>query len=1015
MRFFILIIFCTFQITYISSNYTYEIIEELIPNYATFDLLDFNAFKIFKYIPKCTENNNNYNKSINAQIIMYMVYMELYLYDNFSKIEQNEDASFINYLDYRNIYNWEDFQVESFHNLICGKEYYFVTSLAYKLATCNTRYFQFTIIDESTDIINISPLISDRFAFIGRKSKEIIQYLYNETKYASFFFSYVTSVKIFKNNEVIYDKKKDEPSYIDPIEFQKNITYTIYFEGNDYPLISIQFFDQPKIFKVDFKNGPISLHYTQYYYEIDISNYLLNDIILFKMDSGGKYRFSYQYKKDFHGNNFIDIGYFEENNYIPIKKTIEDSSLILFIEFHNSQFSLLNIIKDVEVIKSEFKKEIVFPKFYYIDCFEFNIMNSIGIRASESLFIYEQEKAYRTTSKSVYQNMYITTTKNNSPEIFKRMFIKLNTNKKILLEIKKFNYPIFWRGEHSRTNDEFFQLCQGENPSNELYFFIESKNSDIYPDLFLPIFGSFDSYFIKEEDIHNLSDFDFEKKEPKYFQTYQNNGYLKIKCEEPTMLKHFNFYYEYGKDLEVLNSGRKYYLKDYYIRNKNFTFNSSLVNNELNLKLTIYGLEPEKSIKLIFNNNTYIYTMNNNSHEYTFKYEKYISDLFHFELDEEIESLLIGEIIVGILPKDIKKMFRQIDFVDILGNLTLQEKEGVVIKMPKNFTKEFYNFSIIFPGFDGLFSGYSNRFYVDISYDKLELMAKFNRDRENINPVIPLFQVNPYQYIKDNSIISEEKFFYIYIFNDYNYEQNIYIKKPKIYSDVEFNKLNILPQLDENNLLYYYQLKIPEPQNNNYILVQSKIRGFPQKMSYSKNNILYPFLDDEIYFYFNIPYDKRDKSNYVYLNYYDVQDTPGYINFLEVKEHIYKDYFPLKKLNLTVVQIKGKNKLRVKLNSLSYSLFPNHVKYYFITNIEDSFEVMYSMVSGHQKPDKNKFEFLTVIEDDGANAIFQTDIKIDISLKGDNYASNELFCLLMPKQILLKYSTLILNHLNTKI
>ena len=982
MSIFNLIIICAFQITYISNNYTFEIIEELVPNYATFDLLDFNAFKIYQYIPQCTEYNN-YNRSLYAQLIMNYIHLNLYLYDNFSSIEQDEDARFINSLDYRNFYNWEDFQVESFHNLICGKEYYFVISLASKLTYWDTRYFQFTIIDESTEIINISPLLSERFAFIGRKSKEIIQYLYNETKYASFFFSYVTGVKIFKNNEVIYDKKKDEPSYIDPIEFEKNVTYIIHFEGNSYPLISIQFFDQPKIFKVDFKKGPISLYYIQYYYEIDISNYLLNDIILFKMDSRGNYRFSYQYKKDFYGNNFIDIGYFQENNYIPIKKTIEDSSLILFIEFHTLHFSLLTIINDVEVIKSGFKKEIVGPKVYYIDSFEFNNMNSIGIEASESLFIYEQEKSYRITSKSKYQNIYITTTNNNSPEIFKRMFIKLNTNRKILLEIKKFNYPIFWRGKYSPTNDEFFQLCQGENPSNELYFFIDSENSDINPELFLPILGSFDSYFIKEDDIHNLSDFDFENKTSNYFQTYENNGYLKIKCKKPTMIKHFNFYFDHGKDLEVLNSGRKYYFSNYYITNENFTFNSTLVNNELNLKLTIYGLEPEKSIKLIFNNNTYIYTMNNNSHEYNYKYEKNISDAFHFELDEEIENLLIAEIIVGILPNDIKKMFRQIDFEDILGNLTLQEKEGVVIKMPKNFTEEFYNFSIIFPGFNGLFSGYSNLFYVDISYDKLELMAKFNKHLENISPVIPLFQINPYNYIKDNSLISEEKFFYIYIINEYKYEQNIYIKKPKIYSDLEFNKLNILPQLDENNLLYYYQLKIPEPQNNNYILVQSKRGGFPQKMSYSKNYIPYPFLDDDIYFYFNIPYDKRDKSSDVYLNYYDVQETPGYINFLEVKENIYKDYSPIKKSNLTVVQLKGKNKLRVKLNSLSYSLLPNHVKYYFITNMEDNFEVMFSMVSGHQKPDKNKFEFLTVIEDDGANEIFQTDIKIDINLKGD--------------------------------
>ena len=160
MKYFILIFICTFQIAYISSNYTFEIIEELLPNYATFDLLDFNSFKIFKYIPQCTEYNNNYNRSIYAQILMNYINLKLYLYDNFSNIEQNEDAGFINYLDYRNINKMEAFQVESFDNLFCGKEYYFVISLASKLTYCYTEYFQFTIIDESTDIINISPLLT---------------------------------------------------------------------------------------------------------------------------------------------------------------------------------------------------------------------------------------------------------------------------------------------------------------------------------------------------------------------------------------------------------------------------------------------------------------------------------------------------------------------------------------------------------------------------------------------------------------------------------------------------------------------------------------------------------------------------------------------------------------------------------------------------------------------------------------------------------------------------------------
>ena len=76
----------------------------------------------------------------------------------------------------------------------------------------------------------------------------------------------------------------------------------------------------------------------------------------------------------------------------------------------------------------------------------------------------------------------------------------------------------------------------------------------------------------------------------------------------------------------------------------------------------------------------YIYTSNHNSNEFNFKYEKYSSDIFHFELDEEIGEAIIGELVVGILPKNIPKMFKQINFEDILGNLTLQAKEGIVIK-----------------------------------------------------------------------------------------------------------------------------------------------------------------------------------------------------------------------------------------------------------------------------------------------------------------------------------------------
>ena len=993
-RYFLIIIFIL-KIFQILSQYTFELIEELVPKYIIFDIIDFNSFKIYKYIPLCKENANQ-NKSIFVQLETYYNNLDLYLYENFEDIKQNELSRFINPKEHRELINKDNYMADSFSNLICGKDYYFIISLTSQTSYTISKYIEFNIIDASIDKINISPIISNSFAIQKRKPQEILLYSHTEIKYASFYFGNQAEVKILKNNEIIYYKEKEESTNIEPIKFEKNKNYTIYFEGNDNPFISIQFFNEPKIFKVDFNNGPIALYCEKSYYEIDISNYKLNDIILFRMNAAASYRFSYQYKKTFIGNNFIDIGYFDDDNYIPIKKTIEDTSLIVFIEFHILRFSLLNLIKDVEEIKSAFTKKIIGPKYYYIDNFDFNNMNSIGIGANESFLIYEQEKGYKSVSTFRFQNYYITKTKNYFPEIFKNIIIKFNSTNEILFEIKKYNYSIFYKDDEIKYNEEFFQLCQGENSLNELYFYVDIDQSEDKEELFLPVFGTFNSYYIIEEYIKNLSDFDFDKIiQPNFYHTYKKIGYLKIKCEKPLMLKHFIL--NFDDSFEDLDSGRKYYIKDYYIKHEYpFSLNSNLIKNNLNIKITIYGLQPNQSINLIFNNTSYIYTFSNNSYELIIKYEKYLPDIFHFELDNEIENSLIGEIIVGILPTNIKKMFKQIDFHNCFGNLTLLEKEGVVIKVPNYFSDEFYNFSIIFPGYIDDDFVFTNKFYIDISYDKLEFQTKYLKDDEDsISPIIPLFQVNPYKYIQENLINSTDKFFYIFLVNDDYFEKTIYIKKPMIYSNIKLNQINILPQLNENYANYYYQLKIPEPQNNNYILVQNKKEGFPQKMSFCKNNIQYPYLENfEMYVHYNLPYDKRAKNSAIYLNLYDVEDNPEYINFIETNKHIYPDYYNLLYLNLKVTQLKGKNKLKIKLNSLSYILYPKLVKYYFITNINENYNEIFSIITGKQKLDKKKFQFMKVVNDDGKNEIFEKDIKIDIDLNDNgDLELNEIICI----------------------
>ena len=358
-------------------------------------------------------------------------------------------------------------------------------------------------------------------------------------------------------------------------------------------------------------------------------------------------------------------------------------------------------------------------------------------------------------------------------------------------------------------------------------------------------------------------------------------------------------------------------------------------------------------------------------------------------------------------------MFRIIDFQDSIGSITLLNKEGILIKVPDNLPKDLYDFSIIFPGSRNSKSIYS---YIDISYDKPEFLVKYIYD---ISPIIPLFKVNPYEYINKNNLNTNNRFFYIVIFNgDYNNQNNqtIYIKKPKLYLDAKLNKINILNKLDGNNKKYYYQIKIPEPVNNNYLSIQTKNEGmFATKMSFLKNGIEYPFLRINDYdHYYNFPYDKRDKDTSKYINFYDVEDNPDYINFIETNEYIYKHYksYDSYEKNIEVEQINGKNKLRINLDSLSFMFYPNLFKYYLITNVLNEKDIIFALISGLKKPDKKKHEFMKALDDNGLNEIFDKDFTVDIELIELNETNNILCVPVNAKTNMIEHSYISSGNFN---
>ena len=132
----ILLFLFILQIYNISSNYTYEPIKEIIPQYHIFKTFGFSSFKIYQYIPLCTnlESINAY-KNIYVQVLINYIdfYIALYMYDNYTLIEQDKDAYFINYIENRDIYYDKFYDKSSsffISNLTCEKEYYFVISMA---------------------------------------------------------------------------------------------------------------------------------------------------------------------------------------------------------------------------------------------------------------------------------------------------------------------------------------------------------------------------------------------------------------------------------------------------------------------------------------------------------------------------------------------------------------------------------------------------------------------------------------------------------------------------------------------------------------------------------------------------------------------------------------------------------------------------------------------------------------------------------------------------------------------
>jgi len=973
------------------TEYTFEIIEELIPKRILFDNLEISPYKILKYSPLCEENINSKTENIYFQVYPFKNHnFFFYLYDNFSEIKQEKNGMFSQNKSLVGLIG-KNF---NYLNLTCKKDYYFIIHYHNgNVITTNellTKYFEILVLKEEANI-NLSPLLSDHYKIYPRKKEDNLFFSFNCTMFA-----YLRGSYIIKENEIIIIDARIYSNYIDVYEFKKDKKYNITFLSE----ITIYFYAQSQFFKFDISKLPIIIYpeftrIKKYILEIDITNYKLDEYILFKYEGDIFLNLKYQFKNELKNNNFIDLGTYGHSqiNYIPIKNSKKDSSLFLYIRqiygYDGPHIGLINISKfKVCEISSNFNKTFKGPKLFFIDYYKFNNLKSFGIESNHTYFFLEQSftESYIGTSGS-YENLTITYVENDDSYIYNRAFIIFNTTDNIYLKVNKFDYSIFKIGNIGR----YFQICQKDANHKEFYFIIDNK------EIFNPVFGNYDSFFISYSKIKTLSDYDFNKiKEANFFQSSDERGFLKIKCQNPAMVRH-EYLIGVGPPRN-LTSGKRYIIeKDFILRNKLY-LDEKLINENISLKFSLLGNKAYSSIELILDNK--IYTINSSQPlEIKYFFEKYNKGLMNFKFGENIENSLKIEINVGFIKEDLNS-YKQIGFRDSFGKLEIESKKGIFIEIPKNLNENLYEYSIIIP-----YNHYDTFIYdVQISYDKIEFMVPkyecFSKHKYSYFRIIPLFNINPYITISKEDEESQNKLFYISIFNNMDKNMDIFIQKPKVLSEIKLNIINKLPPLDGEEQKYYYKIYFPKGDYNSLLVqdINQNYKSFSRDLNiYSLKNYYQNFL----------LVDKNGiMNNNSYLNYYNTNPSDSYLKFIPNNEFIYSEkvYNELIiRAKMNISQIEGKNRLKITINSFSYYL-EQPFKYYLFINTPNDLVYINSIINKIKILGQN--QIMMTLDDNGEKEKFEYDIEINDNLDEGKNTSLEIKAFFVPatKEGIIEYA-----------
>ena len=211
----------------ICKQYDFEPIEEIIPKSSI--LFVPNSYKIYEYSPSFNKNLNK-TKSIYIKIYANSI-LHIYIYDNYSKIAQDSDGDFINYTIPM---GGEDY-FKKLENLNNDKKYYFVL---YNWGMNNRPIdYQFFILDEINDIIQLNPSLSNDYNFFQTSNKPMnFYYKYEKNKIALIRLIGKIKLQIFENDTIIYNHSIEDyykilnnlnQQYISNFSMMKNISNMI--------------------------------------------------------------------------------------------------------------------------------------------------------------------------------------------------------------------------------------------------------------------------------------------------------------------------------------------------------------------------------------------------------------------------------------------------------------------------------------------------------------------------------------------------------------------------------------------------------------------------------------------------------------------------------------------------------------------------------------------------------------------------------------------------------------------